>query len=133
MKLCTSCGKRKDTSDFYRDARRYDGLYASCKDCHRTKVKSYAEAHHTDTSFRCRKFFQYKRHVARSYPKVSAKRKVNSAVKSGKLIKPAVCSRTNWLCGGRIEAHHPDYTLPLHVLWLCKTHHQLEHKALLVN
>ena len=30
-------------------------------------------------------------------------------------------------CGARGERHHPDYTKPQEILWLCKKHHRLMH------
>lgn len=35
MKECTTCGETKPHSEFYRDAKRPDGLYSRCKSCHR--------------------------------------------------------------------------------------------------
>lgn len=35
------------------------------------------------------------------------------------------------VCGNdRVEAHHPDYTHPLDVVWYCRTHHELLHHPL---
>lgn len=49
----------------------------------------------------------------------SANRKVYEAKRSGKLIQ-SPCE----ICGDvKSEAHHEDYTKPLDVMWLCKTHH----------
>ena len=50
---------------------------------------------------------------------------VNDAIRRGKLIKPDACSR----CGktGRIHGHHPDYSKPLEVMWLCHGCHIAEH------
>ena len=50
--------------------------------------------------------------------KAQARTLLNQAVKDGKVKKPKVCSRckTN---PSRIEGHHPDYSKPLMVLWLC--------------
>ncbi len=32
------------------------------------------------------------------------------------------------VCGDkRTDAHHPDYTAPLHVEWLCRRHHRQAH------
>ena len=31
------------------------------------------------------------------------------------------------VCGDRSEAHHPDYSRPLDVVWLCRTHHKQAH------
>jgi hypothetical protein len=30
-------------------------------------------------------------------------------------------------CGAEAEAHHPDYSNPLAVVWLCKIHHRAAH------
>ena len=40
--------------------------------------------------------------------------------------KPSECSRCGK--GGRIVAHHPDYTDPLTVEWLCNSCHLKEHR-----
>jgi hypothetical protein len=32
------------------------------------------------------------------------------------------------ICGNaKAEAHHPDYDLPLSVIWLCRPHHRAHH------
>lgn len=49
---------------------------------------------------------------------------VQKAVASGELVRGAceVCqSRT------RIDAHHDDYSKPLQVRWLCRSHHRQHH------
>ena len=48
---------------------------------------------------------------------------VHTAVANGKLV------RLPCLCGNpRSEAHHPDYSRPLDVEWLCRRHHVARHK-----
>ncbi len=32
------------------------------------------------------------------------------------------------VCGAAAERHHPDYTQPLQVIWLCKVHHREHHR-----
>lgn len=47
-----------------------------------------------------------------------ARRQVTYHIKTGKLKKePCFCGET------KVEAHHPDYTKPLDVIWCCKKHH----------
>jgi hypothetical protein len=61
----------------------------------------------------------------KTHPLVSIAGKVISRrVKRGAIFRPGVCS----LCGltARIEGHHPDYTKPEEVVWLCKSCHRKE-------
>jgi ribosomal protein S27AE len=47
----------------------------------------------------------------------SARRRVQTEKDAGRLEKPERCER----CGaaGELEAHHPDYSRPLTVVWCC--------------
>ena len=57
------------------------------------------------------------------------KRKAHSAfsraIREGRLVRPSACSG----CGGekRVEGHHPDYSRPLDVEWLCRQCHAARH------
>lgn len=53
-----------------------------------------------------------------------AQNKVNAAIRDGKLM-PQPC----FVCGADAHAHHPDYSRPLSVTWLCSVHHKAAHKA----
>ena len=56
--------------------------------------------------------------------KEKARKDVGHALRSGKL-KRLPCE----VCGlEKAEAHHPDYSKPLEIKWLCKTHHVLLHR-----
>jgi hypothetical protein len=61
------------------------------------------------------------------YPeKARARSLLSNAVCEGKIIRPSKCS----LCGtdkGIIEGHHPDYSKPLDVIWVCKSCHIMVH------
>lgn len=48
---------------------------------------------------------------------------VNNAIRDGRL-NPLPCLE----CGAKAQAHHPDYSAPLAVSWLCSTHHAQLHK-----
>lgn len=57
--------------------------------------------------------------------KVFARRCVEVAIKSG-LLKKEPCEK----CGAKkVEAHHPDYSQPLKVKWLCMKHHKDLHRS----
>lgn len=62
----------------------------------------------------------------KKYPeKFLARQKLNYHLKSGNLVKPSHCIQCP---EAKIYAHHPDYSKPLEVLWLCSVHHFEEHK-----
>lgn len=56
--------------------------------------------------------------------KFKARKYLGIAVARGK-VKREPC----FVCGsGPAEGHHPDYSLPLHVVWLCAAHHREVHE-----
>jgi len=60
------------------------------------------------------------------YPEKNAARKmVSGAITLGLLIRPTVCSKCIKEC--KPEGHHPDYSKPLEVIWLCRECHNKEH------
>lgn len=136
---CATCGKERELSEFYRDTKRKDGYQTSCKDCVKERVKAnyrrnreyYAEY---DKRRRLRparkaKLMEYQRRRRERHPdKYQANTMVANAIKSGRLIKEpcVVCGKT------KAEAHHPDYSQPLDVVWMCRTHH-MEHHGMLVQ
>lgn len=56
---------------------------------------------------------------------VKANKLLQTAVVSGKVIRPDTCSQ----CGnkGSIQGHHDDYSKPLDVRWLCVRCHLATH------
>ncbi len=50
---------------------------------------------------------------------------VGNAVRDGKLIPWPVCAMPE--CFLKPQAHHPDYSRPLDVVWLCDAHHKQAH------
>jgi len=51
-----------------------------------------------------------------------------NAVKSGKILKPLICSKCKKKT--KIEAHHSDYSKPLEVIWLCRSCHLIADKIM---
>ena len=50
---------------------------------------------------------------------------ISDALKKGRIVRPQTCS----LCKnkGKIIGHHPDYSRPLYVIWVCEPCHRFIH------
>lgn len=139
MKRCSSCKIEKDESEFYRNKRSKDGLKSQCKKCHlegsiRTRDK---ERHRISNRQWMRNSNYYDRPEVRNRERKRALLRNNTlkakiryltirAIELGLLVRPDDCGR----CGksGDIQAHHPDYSNPLNVIWLCPLCHAEEHR-----
>lgn len=73
-----------------------------------------------------------RKHIKLNPEKYRARQLIGNAVRDGK-VTPLPCLA----CGCKAEAHHPDYSMPLDVVWLCPAHHKQSHaetkRALLCN
>jgi uncharacterized protein YaaR (DUF327 family) len=139
-KRCRKCDAVKAASEFYAYRGKYagDGLQAYCKSCCKSgaierqktsKGKEYQRRwkkswHKTDKGKQSLKTNSRRYKKLNPY-KTKVRKFVGLAVELGVLIRPETCE----LCGkhspprenGRasIEAHHPDHSKPLEVVWLC--------------
>jgi hypothetical protein len=129
-KTCFKCQQTRPLDDFYRHPTMGDGHLGKCKLCARADVaQNYRanRAHYTEYErTESRRRAHYARHPGwklRNPGKARAHQAVQGALASGRLRK-CPCSA----CGAsRVEAHHPDYTKPLEVVWLCRKHHLALH------
>lgn len=94
----------------YRQSRPYDPTKVTVG--YKTRAKAYVKyRYHSDPEYRA---------------KVIVRRKAALAARKGK-IKKSPCE----VCGSLVvEAHHDDYSKPLDVRWLCRTHHMRLHRPL---
>ena len=132
-KVCTRCGLDKPLEDFYLAPRMRDGHSSACKCCNDARVKAYHQGRgHQKLVPRRHRYYQEHRSEVDAkiaqwradHPeRIRAHKAVKNAVEAGELVKP---SRCEWCgCEGtRIEAHHEDYSLPLHVDWICPSCHR---------
>lgn len=134
LKTCFKCNTEKPLTEFYRHPAMGDGHLGKCKECTKKDVKDtraanldYYRAYDRDRAslphrieLRERVFAEWKK----AHPdRRTAHSKVGSALRSGRLTR-LPC----WVCGqDRAEAHHPDYSMPLDVVWLCREHHAQLH------
>jgi len=58
--------------------------------------------------------------------KTKARGKVGYALKTNSIQRPKNC--TNCLAKKELDAHHPDYSRPLDVVWLCRQCHADVHR-----
>ena len=113
MKKCSSCKQEKDFSFFNIDKLTKSGFSQYCKECRKEKDRIRQKTR-TNTG---RKNWMIK------FPeRKKAHIKVYHAVKQG-ILKRQPCH----VCGKNAEAHHPDYSRPLDVIWLCASHHRQAH------
>jgi hypothetical protein len=116
-----------------------DGRLNRCKACVKTRVKNYAKANPEKVrrlgreKRRRPKYRRMDKQWHRDHPEARKKHKqkwleenpekrkaenaVSNALRDGKLKRPRLCEG----CGRRrkLQAHHPDYSKPLEVQWLC--------------
>lgn len=136
MKECFKCKVVKPLSEFYAHKQMVDGHLNKCKECtkfdsrdHRAqnleRIREYdrlrASLPHR-IELRTRVFQEYKKENPDRYKAVQ---QLNKAVASGAITPWPVCAVPE--CSNKPEAHHPDYSRPLDVVWLCKHHHRRAH------
>lgn len=92
-----------------------------CRNCSTLRKKKWLEK---DGNMK-RVYETVKKQNAKFPEKFKARQILNEALKKGKIIKPKKCLYCEETY---IHGHHPDYTKPLEVIWLCPFHHKKEHK-----
>jgi len=137
MKRCFKCGQVKPVDEFYRHSGTRDGRLGKCKACtkrdvsqHYYRTLDHQQEYEQERNQRMERKVQHREYLRRGkvkFPeKYRARQAVANAVRDGRLL-PYPCV----VCGMEpAEAHHPDYSHPLDVVWLCRKHHREEHKRL---
>ena len=120
-KRCWKCDTFKPISEFRKDRTKMHGISGCCKPCHAERSQEY----YRNNREMCR---ANRREYSKVYDKKRGpERKIMSrahaavrwAIKVGKL-KRLPCE----ICASEpSEAHHDDYSKPLDVRWLCRSHH----------
>lgn len=149
MKKCTTCGLVLSLGEFYKRPDRPCGVISSCKKCASKKYKNYRQRTleelrsydrdrnrlpHRKKALKENENRYYEKHkisvkqrIGREPEKHLAVVAVRDALRDGYLVKKP-CER----CGTTkaIHAHHEDYSRPLDVVWLCRTHHGERHREI---
>lgn len=145
-KVCTFCNESKPLEAFYINRATADGLSSRCKACLReisrkkssagkpadwkkktSNILDYQRKWRSENRARCQ---EYKEKFLLKNPiRARVKNATRYAIKIGRLIRQPC-----YVCGAEnAHAHHHDYTQPLDVVWLCKTHHAELHDNLRVG
>lgn len=133
IKTCFKCGIEKLIDEFYRHSAMADGHLGKCKSCAKSDVKKHRleNIESLRAYERARAGTTKRREMAKAigaawrakYPeRRRAQVMLNNAIRDGR-IKAMPC----FICGGKAEAHHPNYDSPLDVVWLCPIHHKQAH------
>jgi hypothetical protein len=143
-KICPSCGRNLDSSMFYKDRTRIDGLSSMCKQCKKKKQKAYRTNNHDKVNVYDRerleddnrkKYNKYYQRDYRKYNKIkadrlgvksNARRKINNLIKINKINKAVVCEVSK--STENVQYHHEDYYFPLIVVALSHNMHEIVHK-----
>lgn len=135
MKTCFKCGEEKELDMFYPHPRMKDGHLNKCIECTKRDVKERRfgpsresilmyERQRAKLPHRVEKNKTTGIEYKESFPeRRSAQSKLWAALRKGTVVKlPCL------VCGDeKSEAHHPDYSSPLDVVWLCPAHHKQAH------
>ena len=58
--------------------------------------------------------------------KLRSRNLIDKRIQRKRIVKPLVCSSCK--CHSDVQAHHPDYSKPNEVIWLCRScHHKLHY------
>jgi len=129
MKTCFKCKTDKPHSEFYRHSAMGDGYLGKCKECTKVDVRAnrrknleYYREYDRKRGNRWKP--NYERDYKVKFPeKNKAHKAVSNAIRDGKLTKEPC-----FMCGSeKVVGHHPDYSKPLEVIWLCQGCHKLIH------
>ena len=141
-KRCFKCCAEKERSEFYAHAKMGDGLLGKCKACCRADIAANIEKRKQDPEWLAKERARSRAKMAalrasgvkvqpskettkrwneKNKHKRHAQAKAQRAQIKQEITKPDHCQK----CGreGYIEKHHPDYTKPLLVEWLCTKCH----------
>lgn len=137
-RTCKGCGEIKLLDDYYRSSNGRDGYFGKCKSCVKVASQEWRRDNrqrHAETTAKWQRENRNKareieqRTKAKFPEKAAARRALNEAVRWRVLGKPTSCED----CGQefapvQIHGHHPDYSKPLEVEWLCKGCHDVAHE-----
>jgi len=110
LRQCYKCKEIKTLEEFKKHGKKSKSKYSSlCKECQRQYYKEWYKKHNRN----------------RNKKAVKACSLFNQYMKENNIQRPQFCS----ICGkeDNIRAHHPDYSKPLEIIWVCRQCHREIH------
>lgn len=133
-KQCSTCKQRSTVDAFHRNCTQPDGRANVCKRCATEYAVKWSRKNRNKARAAFKAFYKKHRNKYRTRAKTNywkdrekhlARNMARQKLREG-AIQRSVCV----VCGSvHAEMHHPDYSLPLHVIWLCKEHHAQVHRG----
>lgn len=126
--ICKHCHEPKPLSEFNRRGKSHQSY---CRDCQRLlKQRYYLDNRETCLEQRRLHRREHSAEVleqnrlAYADLKGKARHALRYAVRKGQITKPTQCQQCLKPCSPReLHGHHPDYSCPLEVVWLCSRCH----------
>lgn len=149
MKHCFKCQIEKPLDAFYKQVGMRDGRLGKCKECTKADARQNRQANleavraydklRASMPHRVAARKEYaqtpegrlaharalRASAARRPERTKARSALSNAVRDGRVVPWPVCAIPE--CCSKPEGHHPDYSRPLDVVWLCSTHHKQAH------
>ena len=134
MKTCFKCKRTLPEDCFYKHPRMEDGRLNKCKDCtkldtrqnrmERLEYYRQYDATRPNKIERIRECNRRRKEDPEKEHKQHARITALNALRDGRLKKQPC-----FFCGSseQVEMHHPDYSQPLKVYWLCQICHKRFH------
>lgn len=129
MKKCSVCKKYLDESNFTKRSRYKDGLEYECRICRNIKRKTnetrFIRRNYPSRQHRKKGEDRTKKDRDKRYAEKN-KNKTNAQAMARRIYPvPQKCSIEG--CDNIGQRHHPDYSKPKEIIWLCRYHHTLIH------
>ncbi|MBA3589680.1 hypothetical protein [Methylibium sp.] len=150
-KRCFKCLCIKPLVEFYAQAKMADGHMNKCKNCTKADVIKHRRANleRVRAYDRLRGSMPHRVAARKAYSKTAeglvahararrvsairfperhqARIALGNAVRDGRIKPWPACAIAD--CEHKPEGHHPDYSRPLDVVWLCNEHHRAAHEV----
>ena len=126
-RICGLCGREKPLEEYQRNKSNPLGRAYWCKECRREFDRQrnlrpdrrlYIKQWEQSERGKQLRAISRKKDRQQNKDKYRARRLLNKLIKED-VIEKMVCE----ICGKTGTGHHPDYSKPVEVVWLCRKHH----------